>query len=42
LLLPKSVPIYVTYFTARADGGQLSFIDDRYGRDAPAPMVALR
>ena len=42
LLLPKSVPIYVTYFTARADGGQLSLIDDRYGRDAPAPMVALR
>ncbi len=42
LLLPKSVPIYVTYFTARADGGQVSFVDDRYGRDEPAPLVALR
>ena len=42
MLLPKPVPIYVTYFTAHADGGQLTFIDDRYGRDASAPMVALR
>jgi murein L,D-transpeptidase YcbB/YkuD len=42
VLLPKPVPIYVTYFTAHADGGQLSFADDRYGRDEPAPMVALR
>ncbi len=42
VLLPKPVPIYVTYFTAHADGGQLSFTDDRYGRDEPAPMVAFR
>jgi len=42
VLLPRPVPIYVTYFTAHADGGQLSFTDDRYGRDEAAPMVALR
>lgn len=33
-LLPTPVPIYVTYLTAQADGGQLSFVDDPYGRDA--------
>ena len=32
-LLPTPVPIYVTYLTAQADGGQLSFVDDPYGRD---------
>jgi murein L,D-transpeptidase YcbB/YkuD len=42
VLLPKPVPIYVTYFTAHADGGQLSLIDDRYGRDSGFPMVAFR
>ena len=42
LLLPSAVPIYVTYFTAHADGGQLSFVDDPYGRDSTAQMVALR
>ena len=34
LLLPSPVPIYLTYLTAQADGGRLSFIDDLYGRDA--------
>lgn len=42
MLLPKPVPIYVTYFTARADGGQLSFVDDKYGLDSSAEMAALR
>ncbi len=32
-LLPTPVPIYVTYMTAQVDGGQLSFVDDIYGRD---------
>jgi murein L,D-transpeptidase YcbB/YkuD len=34
--LPTPVPIYVTYMTAHADGGQLSFADDPYGKDAGA------
>jgi murein L,D-transpeptidase YcbB/YkuD len=33
-LLPTPVPIYVTYLTAQANNGQLSFVDDIYGRDA--------
>jgi murein L,D-transpeptidase YcbB/YkuD len=32
-LLPTPVPIYVTYLTAQANGGQLTFVDDIYGRD---------
>lgn len=35
-LLPTPVPIYVTYLTAQVNGGQLSFVDDIYGRDARA------
>jgi len=31
--LPTPVPIYVTYLTAQAHDGQLSYIDDIYGRD---------
>ena len=31
--LPTPVPIYVTYLTAQVDDGQLSFVDDIYGRD---------
>ena len=47
LLLPKPVPIYVTYLTAHADGGQLSFARDAYGRDGQqgdgsATVAALR
>jgi murein L,D-transpeptidase YcbB/YkuD len=38
--LPSPVPIYVTYLTAQAHGGQLSFVDDIYGRDAQAMQVA--
>ena len=34
VLLPAPVPIYVTYLTAHVDGGQLSFVDDIYGRDS--------
>jgi len=42
--LPTPVPIYVTYMTAHADGGQLSFADDPYSKDsgAAASMAALR
>jgi murein L,D-transpeptidase YcbB/YkuD len=43
VLLPKPVPIYVTYLTAHADSGQLTFVDDVYGRDArPTAIAALR
>ena len=44
MLLPKPVPIYVTYLTARVDGGQLSFADDVYGRDSQRAraIAALR
>lgn len=44
VLLPKPVPIYVTYLTARVDGGQLSFVDDAYGRDTERArtIAALR
>jgi murein L,D-transpeptidase YcbB/YkuD len=38
--LPTPVPIYVTYLTAQAHDGQLSFVDDIYGRDANAMEVA--
>ena len=41
--LPTPVPIYVTYLTAQAHDGQLSFVDDIYGRDAQSErMAALR
>jgi murein L,D-transpeptidase YcbB/YkuD len=41
--LPTPVPIYITYLTAQAHDGQLSFVDDIYGRDAEAMrMAALR
>jgi murein L,D-transpeptidase YcbB/YkuD len=42
--LPTPVPIYVTYLTAQVDGGQLSFVDDSYGRDAGrgVSVAALR
>jgi murein L,D-transpeptidase YcbB/YkuD len=38
--LPTPVPIYVTYLTAQAQNGQVSFLDDIYGRDAQ--VAALR
>jgi len=37
VLLPNPVPIYVTYLTARLEGGQLAFVDDPY---RPAAVVA--
>ena len=40
--LPTPVPIYITYLTANADGGQLGFADDIYGKDARTAVVALR
>jgi murein L,D-transpeptidase YcbB/YkuD len=40
VLLPAPVPIYVTYLTAQVDGGQISFVDDIYGRDTE--IAALR
>jgi murein L,D-transpeptidase YcbB/YkuD len=36
VLLPKPVPVYVTYLTAEADGGRLSFLEDAYARDVAA------
>ena len=41
VLLPKPVPIYVTYLTALPSNGQIALTDDVYGRDTPA-MAALR
>ncbi|HLO21180.1 MAG TPA: L,D-transpeptidase family protein [Sphingomicrobium sp.] len=38
--LPTPVPIYVTYLTAQVNNGQLSFVDDIYGRDEQATRVA--
>jgi murein L,D-transpeptidase YcbB/YkuD len=32
-LLPSPVPVYITYLTANADGGLLTFLDDSYGLD---------
>lgn len=37
--LPTPVPIYITYLTAQAHDGQISFVDDIYGRDTE---VAIR
>ena len=34
VLLPSPVPIYVTYLTAQVHDGQLSYVDDIYGRDS--------
>jgi len=42
--LPTPVPIYVTYLTAQAKDGRLSFVDDPYGLDAQrlSQVAALR
>jgi murein L,D-transpeptidase YcbB/YkuD len=40
VLLPKPVPIYVTYLTAQVQNGQLAYVDDVYGRDSE--VAALR
>jgi murein L,D-transpeptidase YcbB/YkuD len=33
VLLPSPVPIYLTYLTAQVNDGQLTYLDDVYGRD---------
>jgi murein L,D-transpeptidase YcbB/YkuD len=38
--LPTPVPIYITYLTAPAHDGQLTFVDDILGRDEPALWLA--
>ena len=40
VLLPRPVPIYLTYLTAQVNSGQVSFVDDSYGRDTQ--VAALR
>ena len=41
VLLPTPVPIYLTYLTAQVQGGQLTYLDDPYRRDAGRlPSVA--
>jgi murein L,D-transpeptidase YcbB/YkuD len=44
VLLPTPVPVYITYLTAKAEGGQLAFVSDIYGRDSQraAQVAALR
>ena len=42
--LPSGVPVYITYMTAHANAGHVTFSDDVYGRDTPssARVAALR
>jgi murein L,D-transpeptidase YcbB/YkuD len=40
VLLPKGVPVYVTYLTARSDGSKVTYLDDTYGLDANASRLA--
>jgi murein L,D-transpeptidase YcbB/YkuD len=41
--LPRPVPVYLTYLTAQATDGGVTYIDDAYGRDDPDPrQVASR
>jgi murein L,D-transpeptidase YcbB/YkuD len=44
VLLPTPVPVFVTYLTAQASNGQLTFAKDVYGRDTrvAAEVAALR
>jgi murein L,D-transpeptidase YcbB/YkuD len=44
LALPHPTPVFVTYLTAHAEDGQLSLVDDVYGRDLQpsAVMAGLR
>ena len=44
VLLPTPVPVYVTYLTADADGGRLTYLNDSYGRDSDSgpPVIAAR
>jgi murein L,D-transpeptidase YcbB/YkuD len=41
--LPRPVPVYLTYLTAQASDGGVTYIEDAYGRDDPNPkQVASR
>lgn len=40
VLLPRPVPVYLTYLTAQVDDGQLTFVDDVYGKDTRGLSVA--
>jgi murein L,D-transpeptidase YcbB/YkuD len=40
VLLPKGVPVYVTYLTAQSDGSKVTYLDDAYGLDASAARMA--
>jgi len=44
LALPLPTPVFVTYLTAHAENGQLSFVDDVYDRDIhqSAVLAGLR
>jgi murein L,D-transpeptidase YcbB/YkuD len=44
VLLPTPVPVFVTYLTAQAGNGQLTFVKDVYGQDAASAsrVAALR
>ncbi len=44
VLLPTPVPVFVTYLTAQASDGQLTFVKDVYGQDAAraSRVAALR
>lgn len=42
VLLPSPVPVYVTYLTAQATDGRLTYADDIYGRDSAGELAALR
>ena len=42
VLLPKGVPVYVTYLTAQSDGTKVTYLDDAYGLDASAGQMAAR
>ena len=39
--LPTPVPIYITYLTAQANNGELSYVDDIYGLDQASEVAAL-
>ena len=41
VLLPTPVPIYITYLTAHGEDGQLTFVDDVYGRDSVGGAVTV-
>jgi murein L,D-transpeptidase YcbB/YkuD len=40
VLLPKGVPVYVTYLTAQSDGTKVTYLDDTYGLDGTAGRMA--